>query len=167
VVPADAGQALGIQCRELQVPAECSGLRLDQALARMFPEHSRSRLQAWLKEGVLQFEGGPAQPSRTVLGGERVQLAEAGPAVHAGAEAQALPLAVVHEDADLIVIDKPAGLVVHPGAGNPDHTLVNALLAPLPGATVGHRRGRTPRHRPPDRQGHLRAAGRCQDRRRA
>ena len=114
------------------MPAECSGLRLDQALARMFPEHSRSRLQAWLKEGVLQFEGGPAQPSRTVLGGERVQLAEAGPAVHAGAEAQALPLAVVYEDADLIVIDKPAGLVVHPGAGNPDHTLMNALLAHAP-----------------------------------
>ncbi len=119
-------------CREARVPAECAGLRLDQALARMFPEFSRSRLQAWLKDGTLQVEGGATEAKRAVLGGERVRLAAAALAGETEAVAQALPLSLVHEDGDILVIDKPAGLVVHPGAGNPDRTLMNALLAHAP-----------------------------------
>ena len=114
------------------IPADCAGLRLDQALARVFPQYSRSRLQAWLKEGVLLIEGAAAQGKRAVSGGETVLLSVPADAPGASPLAQRLPLAVVHEDADILVIDKPAGLVVHPGAGNPDLTLLNALLAHAP-----------------------------------
>jgi len=116
------------------IPEECAGLRLDQALAKLFPQYSRSRLQAWLKDGTLRVgEGGSVpSPSRAVMGGEAVSLVPDAQAVETVAPAQALPLEIVFEDADLIVIDKPAGLVVHPGAGNPDHTLMNALLAHAP-----------------------------------
>jgi len=113
------------------IPEECAGLRLDQALARLFPQFSRSRLQAWLKEGNLRVDGASPEAKRAVRGGEAVTLA---PPRDAGESplAQSMPLAVVHEDAEILVIDKPAGLVVHPGAGNPDHTLMNALLAHAP-----------------------------------
>jgi 23S rRNA pseudouridine1911/1915/1917 synthase len=115
-----------------QIPAALAGLRLDRALAEMFPLHSRSRLQAWLRDGRIRVDGEAAEPRRKVWGGERIELRlpEAGgaPALCA----QALPLAIVYEDDVLIVIDKPAGLVVHPGAGNPDRTLMNALLAHAP-----------------------------------
>lgn len=114
------------------IPADCAGLRLDQALARVFPQYSRSRLQAWLKEGALLIEGGTAQGKRAVSGGEKVALTVPASAANESPLAQRLPLAVVHEDSDILVIDKPAGLVVHPGAGNPDLTLLNALLAHAP-----------------------------------
>ena len=98
----------------------------------MFPLHSRSRLQAWLRSGDIRVDGEAAKPRRKVWGGERIELSipDAGDAP--AAQAQALPLAIVFEDDALIVIDKPAGLVVHPGAGNPDRTLMNALLAHAP-----------------------------------
>jgi len=113
------------------IPDSSNGLRLDQALALLFPEHSRSRLQQWLKQGQILLEGEPAASRRRVLGGERVRVdAQAVMAEHW--TAQALPLSVVHADAAVIVIDKPAGWVVHPGAGNPDGTLVNALLHHFP-----------------------------------
>jgi 23S rRNA pseudouridine1911/1915/1917 synthase len=115
-----------------QVPAALGGLRLDQALARLFPQYSRNRLQAWLKAGHIRVNGAGAEASVRVSGGERVELAPPAPPAGASPAAQAMPLSIVHEDRDLIVIDKPAGLVVHPGAGVPDRTLLNALLAHAP-----------------------------------
>lgn len=122
------------------IPPECAGLRLDQALARMFPEYSRSRLQAWLREGVLKVDKvGPAARHK-VWGGEHVVLKMPdGP--ETSPLAQRMPLTIVHEDAEILVIDKPAGLVVHPGAGNPDHTMLNALLAHAPALAAVPRAG--------------------------
>lgn len=125
----DAGFAAAMSAT---VPLEMGGLRLDQALASLFPQYSRSRLQAWLKSGHITVEGRRAQAKRQVTGGERIAL-EPPAAPQATPKAQRMPLRIVHEDADLIVIDKPAGLVVHPGAGVPDRTLLNALLAHAPG----------------------------------
>ena len=114
-----------------QAPRELAGLRLDQALARMFPQYSRSRLQAWLAAGHIRIDGARAGPRQAVRGGESVELSPP-PAPEAVPRAQRMALAVVYEDADLVVIDKPAGLVVHPGAGIADGTLMNALLAHAP-----------------------------------
>ncbi|MDH4326049.1 MAG: RluA family pseudouridine synthase [Betaproteobacteria bacterium] len=114
-----------------EAPRALAGLRLDQALARMFPQYSRSRLQAWLAEGHITVDGACAAPRTLVRGGERVALAPP-PAPQSAPQAQRMPLKVAYEDADLVVIDKPAGLVVHPGAGQPDRTLMNALLAHAP-----------------------------------
>jgi 23S rRNA pseudouridine1911/1915/1917 synthase len=114
------------------VPSELGGLRFDQALARLFPQYSRNRLQAWLKSGHIKLDGRSAEARHAVSGGEAVVL-EPPPAPDAAApKAQRMPLKIVHEDADVIVIDKPSGLVVHPGAGQPDRTLLNALLAHAP-----------------------------------
>ena len=128
------------------VPAECAGLRLDQALARLLPEHSRSRLQSWLREGRILVEGiSGADAKRKIWGGERIQVAAA-PDPRAKADAaEAIALDVVHEDAVILVINKPAGLVVHPGSGNWQGTLLNALLhhapqlAAIPRAGIVHR----------------------------
>jgi 23S rRNA pseudouridine1911/1915/1917 synthase len=114
------------------VPPELGGLRLDQALARLFPQYSRSRLQAWLKAGNIRLDGAAARAKRAVAGGERVELNPPAVADAVPPAAQRMPLKIVYEDADLLVIDKPAGLVVHPGAGVPDRTLLNALLAHAP-----------------------------------
>jgi 23S rRNA pseudouridine1911/1915/1917 synthase len=126
------------------VPERLGGLRLDQALAELFPHYSRSRLKDWILAGRIRIDGRSLRPRDRVAGGERVELEPvAEPA--AALRAQALPLAIVHEDETLIVVDKPAGLVVHPGAGNPDRTLQNALLhhapelAALPRAGIVHR----------------------------
>jgi 23S rRNA pseudouridine1911/1915/1917 synthase len=114
------------------VPGELGGLRFDQALARLFPQYSRNRLQAWLRSGHIKLDGRSAEARHAVSGGEEVVL-EPPPVPDAAVpQAQRMPLKVVHEDAELIVIDKPAGLVVHPGAGQPDRTLLNALLAHAP-----------------------------------
>src|SRR5687767_2549872 len=114
------------------VPPELGGLRFDQALARVFPQYSRNRLQAWLKSGHITLDGKRPPARQAVSGGERVVL-EPPPVPDAAVpQAQRMPLKIVHEDADLIVLDKPAGLVVHPGAGQPDRTLMNALLAHAP-----------------------------------
>jgi 23S rRNA pseudouridine1911/1915/1917 synthase len=128
------------------VPRELAGLRLDQALARLFPEHSRSRLQAWVRAGRVLLDARPAADvKRKVWGGERVALAGATGACESAELAEAIPLAVVHEDDAIIVIDKPAGLVVHPGAGNRQGTMLNALLhhapqlAGVPRAGIVHR----------------------------
>lgn len=107
-------------------------MRLDQALVRLFPQYSRNRLQAWLRSGHVRVEGVPARASEPVAGGERIRLAPPPAADVAAPRAQKMRLAIVHEDADVIVIDKPAGLVVHPGAGNLEGTLLNALLAHAP-----------------------------------
>jgi 23S rRNA pseudouridine1911/1915/1917 synthase len=130
----------------LAIPDDCAGMRLDAALARLYPEHSRSRLQDWLKAGLIRLDGAIAEGKRRVLGGERIDVAEAiiaAPTTTHQAEDRALP--IVFEDEALLVIDKPAGLVVHPGNGNPAGTLLNALLhhapqlAGIPRAGIVHR----------------------------
>lgn len=126
------------------MPAELGGLRLDAALARLFPQHSRSRLQAWLKDRLIRVDGESPAPKCKVHGGERVELAVP-PAPTPGAAAEEIALAVVHEDDEIMVIDKPAGLVVHPGSGRPAGTLMNTLLhhapqlAAVPRAGIVHR----------------------------
>ena len=130
--------------RELRLPPEAAGRRLDQALADALPEFSRSRLKRFIDAGHLTVDGGLPRPRDIVAGGERIALdAPVEDAVEP--LAQALPLAIAYEDEAVIVIDKPAGLVVHPGAGNRDRTLQNALLAhdprlvKLPRAGIVHR----------------------------
>ena len=113
------------------VPTEMGGLRLDQALARLFHQYSRNRLQEWLRAGHITVDGRTARPRTQVTGGEKISVAPPRPP-DAAPRAQRMPLKIVHEDAALMVIDKPAGLVVHPGAGQPDRTLMNALLAHAP-----------------------------------
>ncbi len=118
------------------LPAEAAGQRLDRALADALPSLSRERLKALMLEGAVTLAGKRPTPSLRVVGGEEVSVSvpEAAPAT---AEAQQIPLSIVYEDADLIVVDKPAGLVVHPAAGNPDGTLVNALLHHCAGQLSG------------------------------
>ena len=113
------------------IPAELAGLRLDQALARMFPDYSRSRLKEWLLGGAIVVEGGPAKPRDAVSGGETVTFQPVAE-VNVRAEAELIQLDIVYEDDDLLVVNKPAGLVVHPGAGNPAGTLMNGLLHHVP-----------------------------------
>jgi 23S rRNA pseudouridine1911/1915/1917 synthase len=114
--------------RELRLPPQAAGRRLDQALADALPEFSRSRLKRWIDGGMLRVDGRAPRPRDIVAGGERIEL-DAPDEDAVESIAQALPLAIAWEDADVLVVDKPAGLVVHPGAGNPDRTLQNALLA--------------------------------------
>jgi 23S rRNA pseudouridine1911/1915/1917 synthase len=114
------------------VPLEMGGLRLDQALARLFHQYSRSRLQDWLRSGHIKVDGQTPPARMAVSGGELVLVTPPQPPAGTAPRAQRMPLKIVHEDAALIVIDKPAGLVVHPGAGQPDRTLLNALLAHAP-----------------------------------
>ena len=112
----------------LSLPAEAAGLRFDQALARALPQYSRARLKQWIESGAVQVDGRTLRAKDKVLGGEQVRIAARLP-VETEALAEPLPLDVVFQDRALLVINKPAGLVVHPGAGNPRHTLQNALLA--------------------------------------
>ncbi|RPI41021.1 MAG: RNA pseudouridine synthase, partial [Betaproteobacteria bacterium] len=131
--------------RELTVPPELAGLRLDQALARLLPEHSRSRIAAWMRAGEVHVGGTVAKPKQKVWGGERVQLETTSPPHADQYAAEALALNIVYEDEHLLVADKPPGLVVHPGAGNWRGTMLNALLhhapalAGIPRAGIVHR----------------------------
>lgn len=133
-----------IEVREFVLPVESAGLRFDQALAEALPEFSRSRLAAWIKAGDALIEGRTAKPKEPVNGGERVRLTVRLETVEHAAP-QDIALDILYQDADLLVVNKPAGLVVHPGAGNPAGTLVNALLHfderlnALPRAGIIHR----------------------------
>ncbi len=126
------------------IPLADSGRRLDQVLGELFPEFSRARLQRWLKEGKITLDGRNQQPKYKVNGGEQVVL-DAEAEAEGEWQAQAIPLEVVYEDESILVINKPAGLVVHPAAGNRDGTLLNALLhhapelAQVPRAGIVHR----------------------------
>jgi len=126
------------------VPDGLAGLRLDQALAQMFPDYSRSRLKAWLIEGAVLVDGEKRRPKDRVDGGEEVEL-NAVAEVAVRSEPEPMLLDIVFEDEAMLVINKQAGLVVHPGAGNPTGTLMNGLLhhAPsleqLPRAGIIHR----------------------------
>ena len=137
--PADDSQALSAT-----VPDSAAGRRFDAVLAELFPDFSRSRLAGWIKSGDALLDGKPARPRDPVHGGEQVSL-NAALGIETEALPQDIPLEVLYEDEAVFVIDKPAGLVVHPGAGNPDGTLVNALLHrdptlnALPRAGIVHR----------------------------
>ena len=112
---------------EATISYDAAGKRLDQVLVELFPEYSRNRLQYLLKQGAIVVNNGSAKASDKVHGGESVALTLPDePRVRS--KPQAIPLDVVYEDEALLVVNKPAGLVVHPGAGNPDRTLENALL---------------------------------------
>jgi 23S rRNA pseudouridine1911/1915/1917 synthase len=116
------------QTHMLELPASAAGQRLDQALAAALPQYSRSRLQRWIDAGKVRLAGRAPRSSERIQGGEQV-VVEAEFAVDHTVLAEVLPLDIVHEDDMLLVLNKPAGLVVHPGAGNRAHTLQNALLA--------------------------------------
>jgi 23S rRNA pseudouridine1911/1915/1917 synthase len=111
----------------LRVAPEAAGQRLDRWLAGQLTDLSRARLQALIEDGAVRVDGRGARASARVKAGQSVEVAVPDPAPAAPAP-EDIPLRVVHEDAQLIVIDKPAGLVVHPGAGTASGTLVNALL---------------------------------------
>ena len=116
---------------QFDVPWEESGSRIDQVLARLMPDYSRARLTQWLTEGQILIDGAARKPKNKVLGGEKIVVnAELEPQIDWFAEN--IPLDLVHVDHDLIIVNKPAGLVVHPGHGNPSGTLVNALLSQFP-----------------------------------
>ena len=130
----------------LRVPADSGGLRLDQILARLRPQHSRSRLQNWIREGRVTIAGVMVcEPKQKLWGGELIELAEAPDELQLSSAPENIALNIIHEDDTLIVLDKPAGLVVHPGSGNWSGTLLNALLfhAPaldkVPRAGIVHR----------------------------
>jgi 23S rRNA pseudouridine1911/1915/1917 synthase len=114
-----------------QVPAELDGERLDQAAAALFPDYSRSRLQAWIRSGELRADGEQRRPRDKVAEGAVLAL-DAELEQEVGWQPQAIELDIVHEDDAILVINKPAGLVVHPAAGHARGTLVNALLAHAP-----------------------------------
>jgi 23S rRNA pseudouridine1911/1915/1917 synthase len=129
---------------DLTIPEDLAGQRLDQALAAVLSDYSRSRLKQWIESGEIQVDGRPWRPRDKVQGGESVEL-RATVTEQGRVEAQPIPLEIVHEDPHVLVVNKPAGLVVHPGAGNPDSTLQNALLAldprlaALPRSGIVHR----------------------------
>jgi len=106
---------------------EMSGKRLDQALAELLPVHSRARLQGWIREGFVHIDKKQLRPRDKVHGGEQVEI-RAKFESQLSAAPEDISLEIVFEDEYLIIINKPAGLIVHPGAGNPQHTLMNALL---------------------------------------
>ncbi|MFC1683876.1 23S rRNA pseudouridine(1911/1915/1917) synthase RluD [Pseudomonadota bacterium] len=133
-----------IQTLNAEVGLEEAGLRLDQALAKLFPDYSRSRLQQWIKEGLVQVDGRECRPRDKVAEGAYIEV-QARMDEQVECAPQAIDLEILYEDEHLLVINKPAGLVVHPAAGNPNGTLQNALLhhdaslIELPRAGIVHR----------------------------
>lgn len=130
--------------RVAEIPADMAGRRLDQALAALFPDVTRSQLQQWIAEGRVSLGDRAPRKRDKVAAGERVEI-RVPPPTPTAAVAESIPLQIVHEDASIVVINKPPGLVVHPGAGNPQGTLLNALLhhtpelSHLPRAGIVHR----------------------------
>lgn len=129
-----------IQHKDL-VPQDCLGKRLDQTLAQMFPDYSRSRLKEWVLAGNVTVNGVVQTKAREKMyGGETISI-QAEIEAEERFEAQNIPLNIVYEDDDILVINKPADLVVHPGAGNPDGTVLNALLHHCPQVEIMPRAG--------------------------
>ncbi len=128
----------------ITVSPEQAGRRLDQTLAELLPDYSRSRLKEWIDAGKVRVNGQPARPRDRMIGGEKIEVDAELPRDHTVA-AEAIPLTLAYEDEHVFVIDKPAGFTVHPGAGTPDGTLQNALLhldpnlALVPRAGIVHR----------------------------
>ena len=129
---------------QASVPLEMHGNRLDLVAAKLFPQYSRSRLQAWIKKGALCVDGQQCRPRDKVAEGASLQI-DAELETEVGWQAQDIALDLVYEDEAILVLNKPAGLVVHPAAGHAEGTLVNALLshapelAQLPRAGIVHR----------------------------
>ena len=129
---------------EAEVPSALAGKRLDQIAASLFPDYSRARLQAWIRAGSLRVNGELRRPRDALRPGDRLRV-EAELSQEEGWQAEVMPLAIVHEDEHLLVIDKPAGTVVHPAAGHRAGTLLNGLLhrcpalGELPRAGIVHR----------------------------
>ncbi|MGA8147520.1 MAG: 23S rRNA pseudouridine(1911/1915/1917) synthase RluD [Gallionellaceae bacterium] len=127
------------------VPRELAGLRLDQVLAKLLPEYSRSRLQDWITRGVVRVSGAAATPKQKVWGGELIDVTPVAHPAEQPYRAENIALDVIYEDDSILVINKLAGLVVHPGSGNWEGTLLNALLhhapqlAEVPRAGIVHR----------------------------
>jgi 23S rRNA pseudouridine1911/1915/1917 synthase len=117
--------------RVAKIPHELAGRRLDQALAALFPDVTRSQLQHWIADGRVSVDRRAPRKRDKVAGGEQVEI-RLPPPRESAAVAEPIALDIVHEDASLLVVNKPAGLVVHPGAGNPRGTLLNALLHQAP-----------------------------------
>ncbi len=137
-------EALPLQRLNGQIPEALAGQRVDKALACLFPDFSRARLQQWIREGQVLVDGERPRPRDKVRGGETVVIC-AELQAETSSQAEAIPLDIVYQDEVLLVINKPAGLVVHPGAGNREGTLLNALLhhapelAAVPRAGIVHR----------------------------
>ncbi len=129
----------------LKLDSSACGLRLDRALANLLPDYSRSRIQQWMEDGHVLVDGQPARAKATVLGDETVTVVPQAAQSEQAFQPEDMALDIVHEDASIIVINKPAGLVVHPAAGNWTGTLLNGLLhhapalAGVPRAGIVHR----------------------------
>ncbi len=129
------------QPRHFIIPPDHAGKRLDQSLAELLPEYSRSRLQGWIESGHVLLSGAIASRKQKVWGGEAVEVTPAALPEETAFQAEAIHLDIVYEDEHILVINKPAGLVTHPGAGNWEGTLLNALLHHVPGAASIPRAG--------------------------
>lgn len=127
-----------------EVTEAMSGQRLDQVLSKSFPEYSRERCKQWILEGAVLVDGVVLRPRDKVLEGQRIEV-KAELSEETRFKAESIDLDIIYEDESIIVLNKPAGLVVHPGAGNPEGTLLNALLhhdpnlATLPRVGIVHR----------------------------
>jgi len=121
----NTGQIISLQRK---IPPELAGLRLDQALAQLLPRYSRTRIQEWIRSGQVKLDQIPCVKINQKVQAEQLIDIQATLPIQASWQAQEIPLDIIYEDNDLLIINKPINLVVHPGAGNPDKTLVNALL---------------------------------------
>ncbi len=143
--PRESGVPQDAVVHALTLPASCAGQRFDAALAQALPQYSRARLRAWIDAGRVLLDGVGAAGTRKVHGGEAVVVHAASDPLVTAYAPEPIALAIVYEDSTLLVIDKPAGLVVHPGSGNWEGTLLNALLhhapeqASVPRAGIVHR----------------------------
>ena len=122
------------------IPDKYKGLRLDNALAKLYPNYSRARMQKWIKSGAITVDGNIPRAKDTMIGGEKVEI-KVILQDEVLLEPEAIELNIVHEDNEIIVVNKPSGLVVHPGAGNSNGTLANALLHHFPEIRVVPRVG--------------------------
>ena len=129
----------GVRC--LQIPFDAAGGRLDAVLAGLLPEYSRSRIQSWIRDGDVRLDGATAEVRTRVRGGELVEMTVEPQPASLPSLPEDIPLDVVYEDDSILVIDKPAGLVVHPGSGNWQGTLLNGLLHHAPQLTHVPRAG--------------------------
>jgi len=127
------------------VQGDCAGMRLDQVLAKLLPEYSRSRLQEWIAQGQVKVDGAAATAKQKMWGSEKIEVSPQAHPAEQPHQAEDIALDVIYEDDSILIINKPAGLVVHPGSGNWEGTLLNALLhhapqlAEIPRAGIVHR----------------------------